>query len=111
MNLGNPDAGSFIGEAIDPKPGSFDVAAMATGAPGVSREFTWREKGYTVAEVLETWKTTSPCRSGADEQYVRKHFYRIRTTSGDVMTLYCTRQPPRGGSKTKGRWVLYSVQA
>jgi hypothetical protein len=103
------DGESFISEPITPKPGTFDTAIMATGAPGVPHQFTWRKKDYTLAEIIETWKTVGPCTSGSDEMYVRRHYYRIRTTTGETMTLYCDRQPPRGRSRTKNRWVLYTM--
>jgi hypothetical protein len=65
---------------------------------------------YTVAAVLETWKSSSPCKSGAKEMYLRKHWYRIRTTTGDVMTIYFSRQPFYKGRSKKDRWVLYSMR-
>ena len=40
--------------------------------------------------------------------YLRRHWYRIETTNGDVMTLYFNRQPRRGRGPVKGRWTLYS---
>lgn len=103
-----PTNESFIGEPITPKPGAFDTAAMARGEPGLPSAFTCRKTEYTVAAVLETWKSTSACRSGSPETYVRKHWYRIRTTTGEVMTLYFDRQPPRGRRKHKARWYLFS---
>lgn len=102
---------SFIGEPVIPKPGTFDTAMMATGIPGLPHEFTWRKTEYTVAAVIEMWKTVGDCHSGADEKYVRRHWYRVKTTSGETMVLYCDRQPPRGRSRTKGRWVLYTIAA
>lgn len=102
--------GSFIGEPITPKPGVFDTSAMATGAPGLPAEFTWRKKEYAVAEVLDTWKSTGPCASGGSEVYVRKHWFRIRTATHEVMTIYFNRQPPRGRGKSKNRWTLYTVE-
>ena len=102
---------SFVGEPVTPKPGTFDTAMMATGIPGLPHQFTWKGTEYSVAAVIETWKTVGACHSGSDEKYVRRHWYRIKTTTGEVMTLYCDRQPPRGRSRTKGRWVLYSIAA
>jgi hypothetical protein len=102
---------SFVGEPVTPKPGTFDTAMMATGIPGLPHQFTWKGTEYAVAAVIETWKTLGPCTSGADEMYVRRHWYKIKTTTGEVMTLYCDRHAPRGKSKTKGRWVLYSIAA
>ena len=100
---------SFVGEPVTPKPGTFDTAMMATGIPGLPHQFTWKGTEYSVAAIIETWKTVGPCRSGADEKYVRRHWYKIKTTTGEVMTLYCDRHAPRGKSKTKGRWVLYTI--
>ena len=102
---------SFVGEPVTPKPGTFDTAMMATGIPGLPHQFTWRGTEYAVVAVMKTWKTLGPCTSGADEMYVRRHWYKVKTTTGEVMTLYCDRQPPRGRSRTKGRWVLYSSAA
>ena len=105
-----PNDESFIGEPITPKPGTVDTAAMARGEPGLPSVFTCRKTEYAVAAILETWKSASPCRSGSPEKYVRRHWYRIRTTTGEVMTLYFDRQPPRGRAKPKQRWTLYSMK-
>ena len=78
---------------------------------GGAAEFAWRGTDYKIAAIVETWKTVGACTSGGDEKYVRRHYYRVRTTIGETMTLYCDRQPPRGKSKTKGRWVLYTMMA
>jgi hypothetical protein len=101
---------SFIGEPIVPKPGTFDAAAMATGAPGLPRVFTWRGEEYEVAAVLETWRSQEP-GAGMDKKhmYVRKHWYRIRTTSGKTMTVYFDRKPLGRRGKSKQRWHLFSA--
>ena len=104
-----PDRESFIGEPVVPKPGTFDTAAMARGEPGLPRVFTWRGTEYRVAALVEGWKSTGPSVNGGTEQYLRKHWYRVRTTTGEVMTLYFDRQPPRGRARAKTRWVLYSM--
>lgn len=100
---------SFIGESITPAVGTFDPAGMARGEPGLPRAFAWRGRDYQVAAVLDTWRSTSGCRSGSDEQYVRKHWYRIRTCGGETMTLYFDRQPRRGARRSRARWTRYSV--
>jgi phosphoribosylglycinamide formyltransferase-1 len=58
--------------------------------------------------VLDTWKTTSACRHGSGERYVRKHWARIRTADGTVMTLYFERQA-RSRRELKTRWWLYTI--
>lgn len=98
----------FVSEAIKPLEVTFDTAAMTRGEPGLPAKFIWRDKDYTIAEVLEVWKETGPCRSGSDEIYLRKHWYKIRTTDNIIMTLYFERQA-RSKSQTKSRWWLYTI--
>ena len=108
---GKPVAGDradFISEPIQPVPGTFDTRAMAAGEPGLPARFTWRGSEYSIDRVLEKWKETSRCRSGADEQYVRKHWFKIRTTGGHEMKIYFDRQPRTTREPTR-RWWLYTV--
>jgi hypothetical protein len=98
----------FIGEAIEPIAEAMDTRRMARGEPGLPMRFLWRGQEYEVAEVLEQWRQTGPCTSGSDEQYVRKHWYRIRTTSGEEMKLYFERQARSGRERTL-RWWLHSL--
>ncbi len=99
----------FVGERIAPSAGTADASGMARGEPGLPREFSWSGTTYVVAEVLERWKTTGPCTSGADEQYVRRHWFRVRVESGEEMTLYFERQA-RSAREAKSRWWLYTVE-
>jgi len=98
----------FISEPIKPITGEADAAAMALGEPGLPHKFLWRDVEYTVAEVLSAWRETSDCRSGSPEQYVRKHWFDIRTTDGHQMRLYFDRQP-RSKRDRKVRWWLHTV--
>jgi len=98
----------FIGEAIQAAGGTLDHGAMATGGPGLPARFLWRDQEYAVERVLERWKTTSDCRSGSREQYVRKHWFRIRTADGTQMRIYFERQARSRGQR-KARWWLYSI--
>ena len=98
----------FVSEPIKPVPGTMDVSGMLRGEPGLPKSFIWREQEYAVDEVLERWKETSPCRSGGRERYVRKHWFRIRTTTGHEMKIYFERQP-RLAREAKSRWWLYTV--
>lgn len=100
----------LVGEPVEPVRGAFDVSMMATAAPGLPGQFTWRGDRYTVASVIKSWKSTGPCRCGSDEQYVRKHWFTIRTTCGIIMTLYFERQP-RSARERKTRWWLHSIVA
>ena len=98
----------FVGDAIRPVAGSGDATAMARGEPGLPLRFRWRDADFEVAAVLARWRETGPCTSGSGERYVRKHWWRLRTASGEEMEIYCDRQPRRG-KNPKARWWLFTV--
>jgi hypothetical protein len=100
----------FISEPIEPVAGTFDAAGMTRAEPGLPGRFLWREKEYAVADVIEVWKETGPCKTGGGEQYLRKHWYKIRTDSGLEMTLYFERQA-RSKAQNKTRWWLYTINS
>ena len=99
----------FISETIKPLAGTFNTAAMTRGEPGLPDSFVWRDIEYKIAEVLKVWKETGPCKSGSPEIYLRKHWYKIKTTDDKVMTLYFERQA-RSKSQNKSRWWLYTIE-
>jgi hypothetical protein len=98
-------AEEFVSEAIVPEPGSFDAAAMARGEAGVPRRFAWRGRAFVVAELVGSWKSSSRDRG---ELYLRRHWFAVRTTTGERMTLYCQRQAS-SAKRAKSRWWLYSM--
>ncbi len=103
---GGVEAGEqFVSEPFEPAAGTFDPTAMSRGEPGLPQRFTLRGREYVVAEVLERWKTSTPDRG---EMYLRRHWFRVRTTTGQRMTLYCERQTKKP-KKPKARWWLYSI--
>ena len=97
----------FVGEPIEPVAGTFDTRGMARGEPGVPARFRWRGEEVEVAAVVSTWKTTSPCTHGSRERYVDKHWFRVRTATGDEMTLSFHRRA-RGRSQMLAAWWLHS---
>ena len=99
----------FICEPLTPVAGTADTTAMARGEPGLPKRFTWRGREYRVVDVVRTWKTTGPCTSGADEQYVRRHWYTIRTDPPMTMTVYCDRQS-KDRKHPKARWWVYTIE-
>ena len=99
----------LISETLTPLFGTMNPERMARGEPALPEKFLWRKEEHIVAEVLETWKETSACRSGSDEQYVRKHWFRLRTTKGLEMKVYFDRQPRSKGQR-KQRWWVYTVR-
>ena len=98
----------FVSESIQPVAGTFDAAGMTRGEPGVPGRFVWREQEYAIADVLEAWKETGPCKSGGPEQYLRKHWFKVRTDEGLEMTVYFERQA-RTKRQSKQRWWLYTI--
>jgi Domain of unknown function (DUF6504) len=97
---------TFVGEAIIPEDTSFSVSTMATGKPGIPRRFSWRGRTFSILEVLEEWKGFGDCRHGSGERYVRKHWFRVRTTGDQEMSIYFERQRRSSGGS---RWRLYTV--
>ena len=96
----------FISENIRPCGTEFALQRMQAGEPGLPRAFTWRDRTIEVAELLERWKSTSPCKHGSTEQYVRRHWYRIRDPQGTCYTLYFDRALPK---QRRDRWWLYEI--
>lgn len=98
----------FVSEPIRPVTTTADTGRMAVGEPGLPRCFTWRGQSVEVDAVLRSWRETSPCRHGSGEQYVRKHCYEVRLTSGARATIYFERQA-RARSQARQRWWLFSL--
>ena len=78
----------FIIEDIKPVVNAFDTKLMASGTPGLAREFIWRGQKVTVTDTLRTWKTTGPCRHGSGDQYVRRHWFEVKTAGHGTMKIY-----------------------
>lgn len=98
----------FIGELLVPVRGRAGAHPAPIGAPQLPGKFLWREEEVGVADVLGAWKETSPCKSGSPERYLRRHWFKIKTTGGDTMTLYFERQA-RSSRDRKKRWWLYAL--
>ena len=99
---------AFVSEELKPVAGTAMASMAARGQPGLPQRFHWRKREYRVMAVLEEWKTTGPCTSGSDEQYVRRHWYRISTEPHALMTVYCDRQA-KDRRNPKSRWFVYSA--
>ena len=101
--------GRFISEPITPAPGQFDISNMSRGEPGIPMRFSWRKTEYVVEDVLDTWKGHQwDGHTAGTEMYLKKHWYTVKTTTGEEMTIYCDRQP-RGRNK-KQRWWLHTMK-
>lgn len=102
-------AKTLISEALRPDGGTFDTAAMSRGEPGLPGKFRWRDRDLTVAEVLESGREFGDCSHGSGERYVRKHVYRVRMTTGEVMKISFQRTFGRA-KRTAARWWLHSME-
>ena len=98
----------LISEPLEPMLGEVDARRIVIGAPVLPTRFAWRGVEYVVTEVLEEWKETGPCHHGSGERYVRKHWFRIRTATGEEMKIYFERHA-RSAKQMKRRWWLYTV--
>jgi hypothetical protein len=98
----------LISEAIEPLYGDgAEDRGFVAGEPIPPSRFRWGEREVAVAAILETWKGLSPQpASGHGGRYVRRHWYRVRTAEGEVMTIYLVRTTPKRGQQG---WWLYSV--
>jgi hypothetical protein len=98
----------FVSEAISPIVPTCDTLRMASGEPGLPREFLWRGRTIEVAALLRTWRETGKCRHGSPAMYVRKHWFEVATTANGTMKIYFERQPRRGAKGA--RWWLFSIR-
>jgi hypothetical protein len=101
---------AFVSESLVPLEASFDTSRMAQGEPGLPRKFRWRKEVWEVGEILESWKDHGDCTHGSGERYVRKHVYRVRTTTGWVLRIYFQRTFGAGKFTTKSRWRVHSIE-
>jgi hypothetical protein len=93
----------FVSAPIDPVAGCGDVDALARGEPGAPAAFVWEGRRYDVASVRRRWKTM---RTDRGEKYVARHWFELETATGEVMRIYCERQP----RVRRSRWSLYTVE-
>ena len=100
----------LISEPLTPLTAQVDPRSVIIGAPVLPSSFIWRGVEYAVSEVLETWKESGPCHHGSGEHYVRKHWFRLRTATGEEMKIYFERQA-RSTRQKKRRWWLYTLRS
>ncbi len=99
----------FISEQLKPIMDGPAPVPFEAGAPMMPPAFEWRRQRLPVLEVLESWKELSPCSSGSPERYLRRHWYRLRTSDEQEMTVYFLRQA-QSGKQPKSRWFLYKLE-
>jgi hypothetical protein len=103
-----PAEEQLVSEAIEPDleaPVDFHYRA---GDPVLPGRFRWRGREYAVAAVVEAWRELSEGSRAMPDRYVRRHWYRVRTTDGSEMKLYVERRG-RARGKAKPGWWIYSV--
>ena len=97
----------FICEQLKPIGNDFDTAGMSRGEPGLPGGFQWRGENLEIVEVIESWKERVHEHHTSGEKYTRKHWYRIRTTSGVVMNIYFERKMRTSAT---ARWWIYTIE-
>jgi|ERR1700677_1149908 len=107
MKISTTAKEQLVSQQIKPLLDEVDARRIIVGEPLLPARFAWRGVEYTVGEVLEAWKESGPCTHGSGEIYVRKHWFRIRTTGGDEMKIYFERKA-RSARQAKKRWWLYT---
>jgi len=103
------DHAEFVCEPLVPVKGTGEATAMAAGKAGLPGRFTWRGRAYRIVGVISSWKRSGPCRSGGNEMYLRRHYYKILTDPHAVMTVYCDRQV-KDRKHPKAIWWVYTVE-
>jgi hypothetical protein len=106
---------SFVSEPIQPifpatgeDQDGDSAEPFAAGEPLLPRRFLWRGDEHVIADVLERWKGLSHAGATMAEEYLRRHWYRIRTAAGHEMKIYFERQARSKGS-AKQRWWIFSI--
>ena len=99
---------TFISESIIPLFDGETVRTVVPGEPVLPSGFVWRKQEYRVDTLLSVWKEDGPCSHGSGEQYLRKHWYKLRMTDGREMEIYFERQA-RSSRQRKQRWWLFSI--
>jgi len=101
--------GEFVSEVVAPDAGTFDAVAMSHGTPGLPSGFRWRDRHYRIVELLADWRSSEAHDHAGGQHYYRKHFFRVRVDSGQIMTLYALRHVKPGASPRK-RWWLFEIE-
>lgn len=87
----------FIDEKID---------VTVDGEIKQPREFIWRGRTYTVANVLHSWQDWGFAKGAVQRNWrTRRHrnYFRVRTEDGEVFELYLD----RGTKPGRDVWYLY----
>jgi hypothetical protein len=85
-------------------PAGEEFLTPATGSePPVPRAFRWDERALQISEVIRSWRSTKTDRGDA---YLKRHWFLLRTVSGEKLEVYYDRESRRGQSQ----WWLYTIE-
>lgn len=82
------------------------VAVTCGGEVKSPKSFVWRDRTYTITELLHTWPDWGFAKGAKQRNWrSRRHrnYYRVRTDSGEVFELYLD----RGVKLGREVWYLY----
>jgi hypothetical protein len=84
-------------------PAGDEFLTPATGSePPVPRAFRWGERMLVISEVVRTWRTTKKDRG---DNYLKRHWFELKTADGNTIEVYFDRETRRGSSP----WWLYTI--
>lgn len=91
---------------------AFDSSAMKTGLAGAPTAFVWRDRECIVERLLEHRKfSRGDAHNPSKEKYLKREYFTVRLSTGEIAELYIERQPRPGASANarKQRWFLYTI--
>jgi hypothetical protein len=71
--------------------------------PPIPRVFLWGGRRLLITEVLRSWRSTKADRG---DVYLKRHWYELRTASGEKLEVYYDRESRRAASS----WWLYAIE-
>ncbi len=88
--------------------------------PACPKDFAWRGKSYCIVEQLSEWQDHArrgkmahnmrPSHLAAAEKRgswgVGRHYFRVRTDTGQVFEIYYDRAPKNAANRKGGWWLL-----
>jgi Family of unknown function (DUF6504) len=92
----------FVSRPIEPAGEGFITPASGSEPP-VPRAFLWDGQTLSITAVLRTWRST---KSDRGDVYLKRHWFELRTASGQRVEVYYDRDFRRGASP----WWLYTIE-
>ncbi|MGB8966185.1 MAG: DUF6504 family protein [Candidatus Cybelea sp.] len=79
------------------------VTPASGSEPPIPRAFLWGSRTLLITEVMRSWRSTKADRG---DVYLKRHWYELRTASGEKLEVYYDRESRRSASS----WWLYTIE-